>query len=268
MAPRTSSSSTQGGRERKEKASPETALSPPQALYLYCITASDAKKPKLQAEGIDGSAGVEAREVNGFLCWVSRVSRAEFADALSERMQDLEWLSAAGVRHQRVVAELARHSTALPARFGTIFLTEKSLAEDVAHRKAELNAALQKISGADEWGIKIFRLAEPIKAAVPGETGSAYLERKAKAMQPRERAVAPEVKQFAESLEALAREVAPGGSITQGQPALEWQTSILLPRTVKPKFDAAIQRFARDQKQKYRIEVTGPWPPYSFVKHG
>ena len=211
---------------------------------------------------------MEAREFNGFLCWVSRVSRAEFADTLSERMQDLEWLSAAGVRHQRIVAELARHSTALPARFGTIFLTEESLAEDVAHRKAELNAALQKISGADEWGIKVFRVAEPVRAAVPGETGSAYLERKAKAMQPRERTVAPEVKQFAESLKAIAREVAPGGSITQGQPALEWQTSILLPRAGKQKFDAAIQRFARDHKQKYRIEVTGPWPPYSFVKHG
>jgi hypothetical protein len=268
MASRTSSSSSHGGRARKEKASAENALSPGQALYLYCITAADAPRPKLQAEGIDGNAAVEAREFNSFLCWVSRVSRAEFADSLSERMQDLEWLSAAGVRHQRVVAELARNNTALPARFGTIFLTEKSLAEDVARRKTELKSALQRISGADEWGIKIFRVAEPVRAAVPGETGSAYLERKAKAMQPRERTVAEEVRQFAESLGAIVREVAPGGSITQGQPALEWQTSILLPRTSKPKFDAAIQRFARDQQHKYRIEVTGPWPPYSFVKHG
>ena len=211
---------------------------------------------------------MEAHEFNGFLCWVSRVNRAGFADSLSERMQDLEWLSVAGVRHQRVVAELARHSTALPARFGTIFLTEKSLAEDIARRRAELEAALKKISGADEWGIKIFRVAQPAKTVVPGESGSAYLERKAKAMQPRERTVAPDVKQFAESIEAIAREVAPGGSITQGQPALEWQASVLLPRGCKQKFDAAIQRFARDQQGKYRIEVTGPWPPYSFVKHG
>lgn len=212
---------------------------------------------------------MEAREFNGFLCWVSRVSRSEFADALSERMRDLEWLSLAGVRHQRVVAEVARQSTALPARFGTVFLTEKSLAEDVARRKTELHAALRKISGADEWGIKIFQLAEPAKASVPGESGAAYLERKAKAMQPRApRATAQEVQQLAETLESIAREMAPGGNISQGQTGLEWQASVLVARENKQKFDAAIQRFARDQQQKYRIEVTGPWPPYSFVKHG
>lgn len=266
MASRTSS--TNGGRARKGKASPEAPLSSAQALYLYCITAAREPTPKVHSEGIDGHASVEPWQFNAFVCWVSRVSRAEFADSLSERMHDLEWLSVAGVRHQRVVAELARQNTALPARFGTIFLTHNSLAEDVARRQAELEAALKKIAGADEWGIKIFRVAQTMKAAVPGESGSAYLERKAKAMQPRERTVAPEVAQFAQSLEAIAREVAPGGSITKAQPALEWQTSILLPRGSKQKFDAAIQRFARDQQQKYRIEVTGPWPPYSFVKHG
>src|SRR5207237_9352195 len=98
------------------------------AFYLYGITqASDSAGAAVSQPGIDGSAPVKAIACDPFLCWISQVSRRGFADPLQERMEDIDWLAAAGLRHQRVVGELARQAATLPARFGTIFLTGGSL---------------------------------------------------------------------------------------------------------------------------------------------
>jgi hypothetical protein len=56
--------------------------------------------------------------------------------------------------------------------------------------------------------------------------------------------------------------------VSRGQAGLVWQASLLLPRTAKEKFDAAVRRLSGVARGALRIEITGPWPPYSFVKHG
>ncbi len=78
------------------------------ALYLYAISQMPkTAAPVIAAEGIDGASPVEALRCGNYLCWVSRVPRHEFADTLSDRMQDLEWLATTGLRHQRAVAEIS-----------------------------------------------------------------------------------------------------------------------------------------------------------------
>ncbi len=85
------------------------ATAPARVLYLYAISQQPAKAaPTISAEGIDGSSGLEAVRCDPYLCWISRVDKAKFADALPDRMQDLEWLATAGLRHQRAVAEISQ----------------------------------------------------------------------------------------------------------------------------------------------------------------
>ena len=76
------------------------------------------------------------------------------------------------------------------------------------------------------------------------------------------------VQSLAAELKRMARAVAPGGQVSSGQADLAWQAAVLLPRKAKARFDRAVRRFAQASNQAYRIEVTGPWPPYSFVRHG
>src|SRR5208337_3626529 len=129
-------------------------------LYLYAITrVPKGPLPFIAAEGIDGSAAVEAVVRERHVCWISRVPRDEFADQLPDRMQDLEWLASAGLRHQRVVGEIAGKLTSLPARFGTVFLNEDSMAQHVKARTSVLSAAFKRVADADEWGIKLFAIA-------------------------------------------------------------------------------------------------------------
>ena len=243
-------------------------LEVPRALYLYAI--SEAPKnaaPVITAEGIDGEAPVEAIRCEGYLCWISRVPKTEFADTLPDRMQDLEWLATAGLRHQRAVSEISARMTALPARFGTVFLSEDSLAQHIKERKTALKESFQRVADADEWGIKIFATAKPkARAVTKAASGADYLMRKAELLQPRVGKLDDEVLQFIAAVTKLAVAASPGGKASAGQPGLVWHGSFLIRRADRKKLEAALKKYAGSWKDERRIDCSGPWPPYSFVE--
>ena len=239
-----------------------------QVIYLYGITQQPGSKP-VRSSGVDGEAAVEAVPCGGFTGWISRVEAREFADNLNSNMENLEWLAAAGVRHQRVVADISAQLTILPARFGTVFLSQESLEEDVKKRKRDLADSFKRIADADEWGVKVFLLHEPQPVAITAKSGTDYLQKKATARQPRSKALDKDVEAFAMALARLADGIAPGGKVTSGQRDLEWSASFLLRRSRKKQWQQALDRFAGKWRGRRRIECTGPWPPYSFVStHG
>src|SRR5206468_6205889 len=95
-------------------------------LYLYAVTKSGAGDPP-QLRSVDGQARIEAIACAGLTCWISRVSSSEFGESFSKRLEDLDWLAVVSVRHQRAVAAIAESRDTLPARLGTVFLSEASL---------------------------------------------------------------------------------------------------------------------------------------------
>jgi Gas vesicle synthesis protein GvpL/GvpF len=221
----------------------------------------------VSATGIDGSAPVVSEEVAGLVCWFSRVSRRDFADKLAENMENLDWLSVAGVRHQKAVSEISRRATILPARFGTIFLTLESLEEDVKRRKSALLRDLKRFQDSDEWGIKIFALPQA-RPAIIASSGADYLKQKAaqQARKSGEGGVSSEIKKFRDAVKKIsAAFVETAGSISRGRADLEWQASFLIRRSKQKQLQTLLKRFSDAWEGKRRIECTGPWPPYSFV---
>ncbi len=246
----------------------KTKAAPARVLYLYAISAlAQRQTPTISAESIDGSALVEAVRCGDHLCWISRVAKSDFADHISERMQNLEWLAAVGLRHQRVVSEIASQMPTLPARFATVFLTEVSLAKHIVERDSALRASFARVADADEWGVKIFALASPKpRVSPPPSSGSEYLKRKAKMLQPRaSRRLDPEVAEFISELKAIAIADTLGGKASAGQPGLVWHGSFLVRRKDRKKLDAALKKCAAAWHDVRRIDCSGPWPPYSFV---
>ena len=234
-------------------------------LYLYGITKAPARNAP-EVAGIDGSAAVERIPCAGLVCWISRVSNSEFADNLSTNMENLEWLAAVSVRHQRVVSAIAQRHDILPTRFGTVFLSEDSLAEDVRARKRGLERDLKRVTGSDEWGIKVFRLHSRTEAAIEASSGKAYLQKKAALLRSREsKSQNGEIGDLAEALKSISGEMAYGGAVSEGQRGLQWQASVLLRRSNRKRLEAVIRKFAQQWQGIRRIECSGPWPPYSFV---
>src|SRR5207248_4244112 len=58
---------------------------PDQVLYVYAMTCG-ASKPVSKLRGVDGAATVESLTVTDYSCWISRVSKTEFADELQQNM--------------------------------------------------------------------------------------------------------------------------------------------------------------------------------------
>lgn len=249
--------------------SAKKATRPPRVLYLYAISRLPERiAPQIPAEGIDGAAPMEALRCDSFLCWVSRVGKTEFADELPDHMQDLEWLATAGLRHQRAVAEISSQITALPARFGTVFLTEDSLAQHIKQRKKALQQSFERVADADEWGIKVFAAPKRLARSSPkAASGADYLKQKAELLQPRTAGkLDDEVKEFIATLTKLAAAATPGGKASAGQPGLVWHGSFLIRRSDRKKLESALKKYAGNWKDARRIDCSGPWPPYSFVE--
>lgn len=264
-------------------ANPKRRLAAPGALYLYGISrapgAKAEKKPapksapkraarhtKISSAGIDGVHAVRPLDCGEFICWVCEVDQASFAQAVERNMENLEWLALHGVRHQQVVGEVAAQMAIVPARFGTIFSGEPALLKDVQGRKAALARVFARVAGGDEWGVKVF--AERPAAAVAvtkARSGKEYLQQKAARLQKRPARNDQELSELAGALKKIAADSAPSGKVSGAQPSLLWQATFLVPRARRKQWDQALKKFVQRWEGQRRIEVNGPWPPYSFV---
>ncbi len=235
------------------------------AFYVYGVAQQhEIAEPPILAEGVDGWARVEAVACEGYLCWLSRVSREEFVENLPRRMEDLQWLVTAGLRHQQVVAEIGKYMTLLPARFGTVFTSQESLAKYVGERRESLQQAFDHIADADEWGVKVFALQPVVTKATTKDDG--YMKRTAQALQSRHsHAVDTEVQEFVETLSAVAEGASPAGTASADQPGLLWNGAFLIRRKDRKKFESVLRKYAAKWHERRRIDCSGPWPPYSFA---
>jgi hypothetical protein len=236
----------------------------PGLLYLYGISAG-APNTKI-AGSINGASVVEHLAEAGLTAWFSRVDPEEFGEKLASNMENLEWLSGVSVRHQRVVAQLAEAATLLPARFGTVFASDESLAQHVRERQSELADTLRRIDGTEEWGVKLFLNPSPTASPIEVASGRDYLRAKATMVQVKRRTeLDPDVVGFARELQSIAADSAPAGSVSSGQNNLEWQASFLLRKKDRAKWDQVLKKYATRWADRREIQCTGPWPPYSFV---
>src|SRR5919205_2096754 len=147
-------------------------------IYLYGVSKSAGAVPNVA--GVDGKSKIQAIDCGGLVCWVSRVPAAEFGEKVSQNLEDLDWLAAVSVRHQRSVSAIAKSCDMLPARLGTVFLTEESLRADIRRRSDSLERDLKRIAGMQEWGVKIFLAPQPTALPSNVKSGREYLEPKSK----------------------------------------------------------------------------------------
>lgn len=216
---------------------------------------------------MDGIHAVEAMRCGEFLCWVSPVDAIAFSRELESNMENLEWLAMHGVRHQQVVGEIAQSETVVPARFGTLFSSQAALLKDVESRKSALKRVFDRIADSDEWGVKVFAEEQrsPATAGAPASSGREYLQQKAARIKKRPERGDGDVQEFAEALKKVATGSAPAGKVSGAQPGLLWQATFLVARSRRSEWDRVLRDFLKQWQGRRRIEVTGPWPPYSFV---
>ena len=211
-------------------------------LYLYAIAEPGSAAPA--RPGLDGGPLVVLAE-SGVAAVCSEHDGAPPAP------------TAEAVRaHAAVVEALADAGAALPARYGTAFAGEETLRRELAARSGALRAALARVRGRVELGVRVLSPdAQPEQQPAPD--GRTYLLRRLEE-QRRTRAVADGLHR-ALAAGAAAATVRVGG----GGPLL-LSSAYLVGRDDVDALREQVDTLAHAHPE-LEVLCTGPWPPYSFA---
>jgi hypothetical protein len=268
---------------------PEQAAHPEEdaelAHYVYGVVSSRAEMPP-DLVGVDPRHEVFLIEEDGLAALASRVSLAEFGEEpLHDNLNDVGWLEEKARAHEHVLDVVLQRGTVVPLRLCTIYSGEEQVREMLARERAVMVDALDRLEGRAEWGVKA--IAEPgalERAAARGagegsspqdvSRGTAYMDRKRHEARAR-----VEVEELAGEWAAdIHDRLAGTASEALLNPLQHSEVSgyegdmllngvYLIEDDAVAEFSALVDRMAEEHSPRgVSVELTGPWPPYNFVK--
>jgi hypothetical protein len=252
-------------------------------VWVYAIAERVARIPLGQLRGVGGGP-VRTLAAAGLTAVAEDVGLAAFgAEALRRNLEDLDWLEATARAHHRVIDAVAQQGPLVPMRLATVYSGDESLGAMLAERSADLRVALARITGRQEWGVKAYaaRQSEPGGAGSSteptgpgGGAGAAYLRRRRDELASqkdarREALVSAEVIHADLSRHAAETRVHPAQApqLTGSRAPMILNAAYLLDDGRGEDF-AAVVTAVGEQHPGVRLELTGPWPPYSFAGTG
>ena len=261
-------------------------------LWAYAITEPGGGDALTKHGGghlsrLTGVAGATVRTVaaGGFTVLVSDVDLTEFGEvALRRNLENLTWLEEVARAHHHVIDAASGLFPLLPTRLATVYSSHAAMAAALARRQEELRAALRRVGGRVEWGVKAYAAPrpdtrdsqQPAPARAGEQTGSggaglAYLKRRRAQLTAGERsacaalAAAQAVHAELSGRAAEARLHPPQSPQLSGnQMPMLLNTAYLLDASASDAFASAVTA-AATARPELRLELTGPWPPYSFA---
>ena len=250
-------------------------------LHLYGVV---AEKPPMPLPAGVGGAPVEAAEVAGLSVLASALDAEHYGPRVwQEKGQDPAWLTQVATQHHAVLQAVVERADVLPLRLPSLYL-DRAAAERALSAEAEsLRTALDALRGHVEVAVKVY-LSEAAPAddpeAADGQSpplrGRDYLARRASEKTRKEEARERRHRAVLDLHEALA-----GGStrsvVSPAQdPSLSGRSepmllnaAYLVPRDDLDVFHGLAERTAECvAEQSLVVELSGPWPPYSFTSLG
>jgi gas vesicle protein GvpL/GvpF len=251
------------------------------ALWAYCVARDD---PGLADGGPGVHPGAEVAWIRdaGLALLCSEVPLAEFGEEpLRRNLNDLPWLERTARAHEAAIGATFAQTSVVPLRLCTLFADEGGARRMLRERGGELAAALDAIAGREEWSVKLLvdreRLADDLRSPGedPGEPGSgaAYLLLRREERRLRE-AVDDRAAGLAEDVHARLQERAVDARVRPAQNRelsghegdMVLNGAYLVEREQGDGLRALVAELEeRHRAAGARIELGGPFPPYSFV---
>jgi hypothetical protein len=203
---------------------------------------------------------------------------ARYGEAAIHRgLSDLDWVARAAVAHEAVVESFISAPAVLPMKLFTIFTSDERALEHMRREAPHVGAVLRRVTNHHEWGVRIVldrsRLEPPANqdraAAASGKT---FLARKkaqrdaATKMARQARDTVADVYDGLAEGSGMAKRRAASELPVQGGPLL-LDAAFLIPVKRTASFRRLAARQARAlARHGYRLTLSGPWPPYSFIQ--
>ncbi|GAA0241655.1 GvpL/GvpF family gas vesicle protein [Actinomadura nitritigenes] len=263
------------------------------AVYLYGVARG------LDPAALDGAAGVGGAAVRtvvhtaaegALTALVSTVRLDQYGEAaLRENLEDLAWLEETARAHHDVVDRSAHAAPTAPVRIATIYRDDARVAQVLAEQGDRFARALDRVAGRAEWGVKVYAHREALEPAQPAEppasaasaasaaqsgaggAGTAYLRRRQDERRRRAdagRKVGEQAAAIHDRLAELAvaaRHHPPQDPKLSGRDGVQILNAAYLLEAGDAEAFAEAARAAGERWPGIEVEVTGPWPPYSFI---
>ncbi|MFG2001439.1 GvpL/GvpF family gas vesicle protein [Spirillospora sp. NPDC048911] len=256
------------------------------AVYLYGVSRGldPAALPALTGVG---GAPVRAVTAGDLTALVSTVNEADYGeDALRANLEDLAFLEATARAHHDVVDQAARTAPTAPVRIATLYRDDERVTLLLTERHDTFTRALDRITGRSEWGVKAYAYAEALAAAPaapaapareaaataggPG-AGAAYLRNRQAQRKQREDAGRRVTAQAQDIHAELAGHAVATRQHPPQDPKLSGHDGTQILNVAYLLDDDQVEGFLAAVKDidarlpGIGAEVTGPWPPYSFI---
>jgi gas vesicle protein GvpL/GvpF len=260
---------------------PEGAL----GSYVYCVLGADSDLAPAGVRGVDPQHPLRAVGHAGLAAVTSSVPLAEFgAEALKRNLNDMQWLERTARAHQTVLDRVRAAGTPVPLRLCTVFGDDAGVRAMLDRERDALARALARLAGREEWGVKLIGDPRALRGAgreradtaAPADaqgSGHAYLARLRHKRVAREQAqgiVREAVRSVHLGLRAHAAAArvlkAPSRELSGETGELVLNGAYLVDSDRAAEFRALAAELGEGHRVRgLRLEVTGPWPPYSFV---
>jgi len=260
---------------------------PDPVYYVYAVV-PPATAVEVAPAGIDEQP-VELVANGNIAALVSRLDAATYGDGLDDRVADVAWIAPRATAHDSVLTWASDVGAVVPLPILSLFRTKTAVSSMLAARRDELVALLDHVARGREFGVRIFRIDDELRHALGSLSASvATLEAEvARATSPGqgyllgrklEQARKDELRRVAAEVAASVYDDLASRSIESTQDPLPAPTAeqtgaavlnaaFLVAHDHVDEFRAVVTDFVRaHERQGFRIEFTGPWPPYHFAR--
>jgi hypothetical protein len=248
-----------------------------EGLWLYAVIRG---QPGDRVSGLRGVGGEPVRVVTAdeLAAVVGAVGLDEFGrDALRRNLEDLDWVAQKARAHDAVITAVARFGPVIPVRMATVYLDDGRVRTLLKNRREDFETTLCRLSGRDELGVKVFADATALRIQNGQEdgdgplTGTAYLMRRKRELASREeayRAAALEADRIHATLMHYAvdgkRRPPPDRSLSGKDEVTVLNGTYLVDSDAVQLFRETVAALSKSTG-RLSLEMTGPWPPYSFA---
>lgn len=249
----------------------------PNATFGCYLVAVTRRLPPGSLRGVRAvrDSPVRVVERDGLQAVVCDVALDEFGEEpLRRNLEQLSWVEEMARAHHAAVCAVDTVGTVVPMRFATIYQSDERVEEQLRTLRTPLTEALDRVEGASEWSVKVYAESgalTPVPDRPPAESGAAYLDRKREAVEERrvrgaeDEQVLAVVHQGLATLAVASRRLMVQDPRLSGRPEpMRMNAAYLVSHDVAEAFtDHAAT--ALEHRPGLRLEVDGPWPPYSFA---
>jgi hypothetical protein len=253
-------------------------------IYVYCLVNSP---PDLSPESVNN--GLEAIQLDDFYVIVKHVSELDFSEEnFQNHLSDLSWLEANAREHVEVINLIMLNHAVIPFKFGTIFQAEAGVKKFISDYTDSLKENFFYVGDKEEWSVKIYcnrkllchqideisqEAAALEKQIMESSPGKAYLLKRKKIdliENEMDRICKIYGQEYFDELKALSESTNLNNLLpkeyTGREDTMILNGTFLVSKNIVASLKNTVEILAKkDENFGFLLEISGPWPPFSFV---